>query len=69
MSNQLFGKLGERDAAAVGADIVDRERLDAKVGLARRLVSEQPDNAVAALRLMLSEDALRKASPEAEAAA
>jgi flagellar M-ring protein FliF len=51
------------------ADIVDRERLDAKVGLARRMVAEQPDNAVAALRLMLSEDAARKASPEAEAAA
>ncbi len=68
-------ELGEGEAdgadglAHTVADIVDRERLDAKVGLARRMVSEQPDNAVAALRLMLSEDALRKASPEAEAAA
>lgn len=50
-------------------EIVDRERLDAKVGLARRMVSEQPESAVAALRLMLSEDAARKAAPDAEAAA
>lgn len=49
--------------------VVDRERLDAKVGLARRMVSEQPDSAVAALRLMLSEDAARLAAPDAEATA
>jgi flagellar M-ring protein FliF len=63
-------ELSAQDALAhtVG-DIVDRERLDAKVGLARRMVSEQPDSAVAALRLMLSEDAARKGAPEAEAAA
>lgn len=57
------------DLAHTVGDIVDRERLDAKVGLARRMVSEQPDSAVAALRLMLNEDAARKAAPEAEAAA
>jgi flagellar M-ring protein FliF len=50
-------------------DIADRDRLDAKVSLARRMVSEQPDNAVAALRLMLSEDAARKGVSEAEATA
>jgi flagellar M-ring protein FliF len=64
------GEPGQSEGLAhTVADIVDRERLDAKVGLARRMVAEQPGNAVAALRLMLSEDALRKASPETEAAA
>jgi flagellar M-ring protein FliF len=48
--------------------IVDRDRLDAKVGLARRMVAEQPESGVAALRLMLSEDASRSGAPEAEAA-
>jgi flagellar M-ring protein FliF len=57
------------DLAHTVGNIVDRERLDAKVGLARRMVSEQPDSAVAALRLMLNEDAARKSAPEAEAAA
>ncbi len=50
-------------------EIVDRERLDAKVVLARRMVAEQPDNAVAALRLMLNEDAARAGSSQTEAAA
>lgn len=50
-------------------EIVDRERLDAKVVLARRMVAEQPDSAVAALRLMLNEEAAQLPSPNAEASA
>jgi flagellar M-ring protein FliF len=61
--------VGSDPLAQTVGDIADRDRLDAKVSLARRMVSEQPDNAVAALRLMLSEDAARKAAPEAEATA
>jgi flagellar M-ring protein FliF len=60
---------GSDPLAQTVGDIADRDRLDAKVSLARRMVSEQPDNAVAALRLMLSEDAARKTAPDAEAAA
>ncbi len=68
-SETVAGELAGADslAHAVG-EIVDRERLDAKVVLARRMVSEQPESAVAALRLMLSEEATRLASPEPEAA-
>jgi flagellar M-ring protein FliF len=47
-------------ARAVEAGI-DRSVLEEKVGLARRLIAEKPDSAVAALRLMLNE-----APPEAE---
>jgi len=50
-------------------EIVDRERLDAKVVLARRMVAEQPDSAVAALRLMLNEEAAQLPPPNAEASA
>lgn len=60
---------GSESLSRTVGEIVDRERLDAKVGLARRMVSEQPDSAVAALRLMLSEDAAKAAPPEAEASA
>ena len=72
-----FDALDDETGDATGPDglartvggVVDRERLDAKVGLARRMVSEQPDSAVAALRLMLSEDAARLAAPDTEATA
>lgn len=67
---------GETSGALTGPDglahtvggIIDRDRLDAKVGLARRMVTEQPESAVAALRLMLNEDAVRRGAAEAEAA-
>ncbi|MCB2049253.1 MAG: flagellar M-ring protein FliF [Novosphingobium sp.] len=67
--DEVTGELTSPDGLAhTLGSVVDRERLDAKVGLARRMVAEQPDSAVAALRLMLSEDAARLAPPDAEAA-
>jgi flagellar M-ring protein FliF len=41
--------------------VIDAELLGRQVGLAQRLVAERPDNAVAALRQMLTD-------PEAEPA-
>ncbi len=44
---------------------IDRGLLDEKVGLARRLIAEQPDNAVAALRQMLKDQPAEDAAAEA----
>lgn len=48
------GRPASAQARALGK-VVDRGMLDEKIGLARRLVAEQPDSAVAALRQMLNE--------------
>lgn len=56
---------GDASAADVVEKIARRDRLDQKVLLARQIVADQPDSAVAALRQMLAED---RAAPLAEGA-
>ena len=47
-------------AARNAAGMVERELLDEKLTLARRLVAEKPDSAITALRQMLNDEGNRE---------